>query len=110
MGGGGGGGGGAEPEAPPPQPKMDKLSKPKQTSTRKLRSFFLGTIVRPKSRSPVAQTGLFSPILSKAEDFPVVVTVTVKGAPFSPILTVVGVTTHVLPCGAPEQESDAVPV
>src|SRR5213082_3067443 len=77
---------------------------------RKLRRFFLGTIVRPKSRSPATGTGLFIPIISKAVDFPVVVTVAVKGAPFSPILTVAGDTRHTLPTGAPEQESDAVPV
>ena len=107
---GDGGGAGGEPEAPPPQPKTDKVSKARQNSWPKLRRFLRGTITRPTSRSPTPQTGLLAPILSRAADFPVVVTVTVNDAPLSPRLMVAGVTAQVDPVGAPEQDSEADPV
>jgi hypothetical protein len=48
--------------------------------------------------------------LQGVDEGAVVVTVTVKGVPLSPIVIVEGVTVHVAPVGAPEQVSVAVPV
>ena len=62
------------------------------------------------SKSANAQTRRRGGDFRRADDGAVVVTVTVKGVGFTPMLIVDGVTVQVAPVGAPEQERVAVPV